>query len=180
MEEGRNMTRFTTMVATVAIVASMSVAPSVASGTTTATQDCWFNLGILSDASAPSWVCRLDFGEVDYWAAAFPVGSGKAFATTPNGPAIFFEEIVEIYDSLDFAQPNGVVTSFSPGTVLFRGVDSGVVNAAGNWYIGNGSVELAVGPFAGLEGHTYHAGGPIEWYPFGAPFRSLGGTFSVH
>jgi hypothetical protein len=174
------MKRLATTLASAVIILAVSIAPVAASGTTVADQDCWFNLGVVGDPAAPTWVCHLEFGDHGYWAAAFSIGSGKRFEATPNGPAIFFEEIVEIYDSLDFEFVGGALTTFDPGPVIFRGVDRGVVNAASNSYLGNGTVDLAVGPFAGLEGQTYHASGPIEWYPFGAPHRSLGGTFRVH
>jgi hypothetical protein len=171
--------RLAILVAVIAMSSVVMTATATAGVPVTFEQDCEFNLAVVNTPDVPSWICSETIDGVTYHSAAFPIGSGKAFEAVPAEHVMFFEEKVLIYESLDYEFVGGVLVTFEPGNVLFEGIDRGIVNARSNWYVGNGTVQYATGPFEGMEGHRYHASGPISWYPFGAPYQSIGGTFRI-
>jgi hypothetical protein len=120
---------------------------------------CWAETGDV----VPDWVGTITFGEDEYGMAFFNIGTGKAFDEV-GGRVGFFEEVYRIYDGLvpQVGVPQvGECFVPDPADVLLWGYDRGVFNAVTAKYHMSGSVEFAIGPFAGLAGRRVHMSGLI-------------------
>lgn len=132
-----------------------------------------------SQTTIPDWIGNVTINGVVYGMAFFQVSTGKPFDSGAQGNAKFFGEIWTIYDSISyhFIAPGNLV-SWTPGTVLLNGTDSGNLATTNFLYRMNGVINYAHGVFQMYLGHQVHMNGQILFYPFGAP-SAAPGTFQI-
>jgi len=143
--------------------------------------DLQFNLGYPGpQADIPDWVGHITIDGHQYGMAFFNIGTGKPFDSQNSGKNVFFGELWFIYESITLQfNDNGVLTSWSNGSVLLAGNDQGVVTLANFKYHMNGEVTTARGGFQAYLGNQVHMSGEIQWYSFGAP-RNAPGEFRIN
>ena len=113
----------------------------------------------------PVWVGTVTIDGTAYGMEFYNEGTGKPFDEDPNSSAHFFEETWVIYDGSE---------------VVLSGYDRGMVSWKNDKYHMSGYVEVAEGPFAGLEGRNVYMRGTITWVGPGGPPDTAPGIFRVN
>lgn len=128
--------------------------------------------------STPDWIGFVNINGVQYGMAFFHITTGKPFTNGAKGTAKFFGEIWTIYDTISYQLNNGKLVSWTHGTILLNGTDSGVVTTSNTLYRMNGEINYAIGNFAMYLGYQVHMSGHIVFYPSGAP-EAAPGVFQI-
>ena len=132
-----------------------------------------------TQTTIPDWIGNVTINGLLYGMAFFQVSTGKPFDSGAQGNAKFFGEIWTIYDSISYqvVYPGNLV-SWSHGTVLLNGTDSGNLATTNFMYRMNGVINYSHGIFENYNGHQIHMSGQIYFYSFGTP-SSAPGTFQI-
>lgn len=128
--------------------------------------------------STPDWIGFVNIDGVQYGMAFFHITTGKPFTNGAKGTARFFGEIWTIYDTINYQLNNGNLVSWTPGTILLNGTDSGVVTTSNTLYRMNGEINFVQGNFAMYLGYQVHMSGHIVFYPSGVP-EAAPGVFQI-
>lgn len=126
--------KLSTLVAAVAILASLVAAPAAASvhRPIRGHMDASLNLGfVLQEGAAPevSW-----YGTLQVRGTAYPVVYYGDLLEEYEGGWIYWEDRYEILDSLTLEEEGGVITAFETGDVIFEVVERGFGAPSGAFF----------------------------------------------
>lgn len=151
------------MMALALSLASVGAADAKAPGTSDRTGDLNLSLNfgaIVAEGPHQDivWFGAATFDEVDYGVVYYTVTTHGSEVTS------HWTETWAMFDYHEdlFVVDQGVLIGFNPGEAVLSGTDSGMTHWKNFTWVGNGTIDMANGPFEEWEGHRTHISGDFD------------------